>query len=323
MNHFLAEMYGTGGAGEAAPDESAAKVAQMELFAKVAADNGVDLTKLTPDQVNALWSEVMPKLASEDEDEDDEEGDEDKAPPSEKKDEKKDEEKEEEKAAAALQAAALAEFEQQKEAQAKLAEAELMGQVMAHSFVRELNEIEKSAGAGEFAQKALNSVKDVAGKASGRAKGAVHAVAKAERGASQSLGDKVLKGINRAGSSLGAEKNVVNRTVANKRLAGRLTAGAGAAGVAGGAYAATRGKDKEASAFDTLAAENAIKMAAEAGYDVQEATDRLNALFTLGQVQDSQKVAFVDDPNAALHVRSLELLESIGAPVNWEEVFGG
>ena len=324
MNQYLAEMYGTNGAGEAAPDasmdESATKVAQMELFAKVAADNNVDLTQLSPEQVSALWDEVMPKLAESEEDEEE------------------DEEDEEDKEASALQAQALAEFEQKKEAQSKLAEAELMGQVMAHSFVRELNEIEKEAGikekAVEYGRKGLEAARGVAGKASDAARsaasGAASRASHAGKAVSKATGVYDLSDAARIHKKLGPGGRGVpaavrdltreGRNAALKRGAGKAALTAGGVGAVG--YGAHKATKKEASAFDTLAAENAIKIASEAGYDAEDAAARLNALFTLDQVQDSEKIAYVDEPDAALHVRSLELLESIGAPVNWDEVFG-
>jgi hypothetical protein len=97
-------------------------------------------------------------------------------------------------------------------------------------------------------------------------------------------------------------------------------AAAGAAGAAGG-FAAGRASKKEASAFELLAAQNAVKVAAANGYDADEATNRVEAVYTLG-LEESQKVAYIEDTASALHVRSLEYLERAGYPVKWEEVFG-
>lgn len=298
MNQYLAEMYGTAGAApETAPEqESLSKIAQLELFAKVAADNGVDLTTLTPEQVTALYEEVMPKLAEGDEEKEEEE-DEDE------EEEEKDEEKEKK---AALEAAALAEFEESKIAQAKIAEAELMGQVMAHSFVRELNEIEKQAGAKEVASSVTKKVKSVSGYDDLKKAKEIHDNMKLLPDGGGHFVDKMKGDRNRAALK-GAAK------------AGGTTAAAAAAGY--GAKKAVGGK-KEASAFDILAAENAVKMAEAAGYDAEQAAELLNAQFTLGQIGESEKVAYVDDPANALHVRSLELLEGIGAPVDWTQIFG-
>ena len=78
----------------------------------------------------------------------------------------------------------------------------------------------------------------------------------------------------------------------------------------------------DASAFDTLAAQNAVKIAHEAGFDAEEAAQRVSAVFTLGQVPESTKIAHIEDPSAAQHVRSLEILEAASYPVNWEEIYG-
>lgn len=244
MNPYLAEMYGTAAAGEAARNdtltEGQLKMAQLELFAKVAADNGIDLNKLQPAQVNALYSEVM-KTAGEIPPQFLENVEKKKEEGKEKKD-GEEEKKEEEKAAAALQQAALQEFQEKRAQQAKLAEAELAGQVMAHAFARELREIEQ--GQQKQASEAPTSGK--------------------------------------APLSVGGQK--------------------------------------EASAFDILAAQNAVKMASDAGYDAGQVEQRLSALFTLEKVTDSTKIASIEDPATALQVRSLELLEDVGLAVDWTAV---
>lgn len=291
MNPWLAEMYGTG-SGQTDADEGLQKQAQLELFAKVAADEGIDLTTLSPAQVNELYTTVFAKTAEEGEDEGSEE------------DEKEDEEEEK----------AKEEHEAKKEGAAKLAEAELMGQVMAHSFVHELNEIEKSAAMPAALAKGL----EAAGKAGKSA---------------LSKGQELKGAATRAGGSLRAaaktapwSKDLTKRHLSEaaqhaKPLSGVGKAVAGTAAV-GGTYALgkSRGK-KEASAFDTIAARNAIKLASAAGYDEGEAVRLIESVYNLG-LEDSEKVAYIEDTSDALHVRSLEYLEKAGYPVNWEEVFG-
>lgn len=309
MNNWLAEMYGTGGQATDGA-EGSEKVAQLELFAKLAADEGIDLTQLEPSQVNELYAETFAKAASDDGDEDDEGGDSD------------------------VEEKAKAEHEEKKEGAAKLAEAELMGQVMAHSFVSELNEIqggdaEKMAAMPEALAKGLaaagkagKAVAGAAGKAGAKVKEKGKAVGKfyKEPVAQASKYQKKLTDPTTRNLQNKLEyKGVRNRAAgtAAKRIGG-TAAGVGAVG--GGAAAATKGR-KEASAFDLLAAQNAVKLAATSGYDEEQAVDLINAVYTLG-LGDSEKVAFIEDTADAIHVRSLEYLEGAGYDVNWEEVFG-
>ena len=131
MNPILARMYGTNGAA-AQVDESEKTAANKELFAKLAAQHNIDLSTMSPAQIEEMYSEVFSGQA---------------------------------KTAAATPAAAgptaeevaASEIEAQKVAAAEayfvekrafaedFAKADMMGRVMAHSFTQERGEIEKSA----------------------------------------------------------------------------------------------------------------------------------------------------------------------------------
>jgi hypothetical protein len=295
MNQWLADMYGTNGASEAQE-----KTAELELFAKLAADNGIDLSRLTAAQVHSLYAETFGKVAEEgsEEEGDDDSGEEDK--------------KEQ----------AVAEHEEKKESAAKLAEADLMGRVMAHALVSELGQIEKSAAMPAFLQKGMAAVGNAAGKSHSAEQAVSGRVGKALAGKKLPKG----VGIGGIGTATSEGKELVhNRNVSLGRKA--LGSAAGSTALVGGAtYAATRKKksdeQKESSAFETLAAENAIKVAAAAGYDADEALQRVNAVYILG-LGESEKVGHIERTDDALHVRALEYLESAGYPVNWQEVFGG
>lgn len=138
MNEFLAQVYKTAGA---PTDEDLQKVAEAELFAKLAYENGFNLDAMTDEQVADLWNkvgadeeagEMPPQFAKKEEGGGDE-----------KKDEKKEEkdEKKEEKEVAAVKEAAAQEFAMQKAAQDQLAFMDYCGRVMAHSYVDELTKI--------------------------------------------------------------------------------------------------------------------------------------------------------------------------------------
>ena len=125
MNDFLSAYYGVG-------DQSVEQDAQMEFFAKTAAQNGIDLSQLSSDQINYLWDATFSKTAE----------DEETAAIEEIVENMSDEEKAElleelEKEEVANEAAE--EIEQAKESMAKVAEADYLGRVMAHSYVDELD----------------------------------------------------------------------------------------------------------------------------------------------------------------------------------------
>ena len=145
MNEYLAQAYGT--ATPAAPtSDDTEKVAQAEMFAKLAADNGVDLSAMDDKTINELWNTYVTKMAA--------------STKEEKKDEK--DEEEEEKEAAAKLAAAEAEFTAQKEWQTKTAEADFLGRQMAHAYVDELKKIAVVVTAAEAAPPAVKTASKIA-----------------------------------------------------------------------------------------------------------------------------------------------------------------
>ena len=246
MTDYLNQLYP-----QASQDESMSKQAQMELFAKLAADHGIDLSSMDPTQISGLWDEVMSKSASDDGDEDDKGGDSD---PEEKEDKgsnlppaflkNKKGGDDEEKEAAALEQRALAEHAEKVAGQQKFAEAQQMGEVMAQAFIDKLAEHDAAV----------------------------------------------------AGSAASEEVSAETPAEPTK----------------------TAGAPEGASALDIVAAKNAVKIAAAGGYDAQKVASHLNARLVLG-APESQKIASIQDPGQAIQARSLELLESIGIPVEWEK----
>jgi len=309
MNLDLAQMYGTPGYEEAASaqQEDMSKVAQAELFAKLAADNNIDLQQLSDEQISQLWGDTFGvKLAEEEEEEEEE------------KEEEEEEKKKESAAQEFLLKKAAAE-----EWQAKLAEADYLGRVMAHSYVQELGQIgdnmDKEAGAealGARAGKALGRYGELlSGKKSRELGGKAEFFKKRVKAMREA--DAAGGAAGKAARERGARSGAAAKEEAKKVLKTRLATGGAVAALGGGGYAATRGKKKESSALDELAAEHAIHKAAEAGYDVDEAADRVTAVYTLG-LGESEKIASADTPEEAVETRSLEFLEAAGYPVNWE-----
>jgi hypothetical protein len=313
MNMDLAAMYGTPGGPS---EEDLEKTAQMELFVKLAAENQIDLSQYSDDEVAQLWEETF-KGAQE-------EGSENggKKPPKKEGEEEEEQEKE---------SAALAEFAEQQEWQEKVAEMDYLGRLMAHAYVNELNEIggamDKEAGkASELYGAAKGALSSLPGKARGvgeSVKGAPSRVMEALRAKGRAAhgGSYPRRKLEQAAAARGGSRADIEKIVRRRealRGAGEYGkkglpyAGAGAAG-----YAA--GRSKQSSAIDEYAAELAIQKIAESQHwDVDEAVERVGALFTLG-APESEKIAMASDVNEAIEARSLELLEAAGYPVEWND----
>ena len=114
MDAKLAEMYGTNQVDETDVE----KLAAAELAEKLAADESMNLSEMSEDDIEALAAQVLEGDSSAEETE------------------------EEEKTASEEEG----EEEVADEDQEKLAEADYLGRVMAHSYVQELRNIEKTAG---------------------------------------------------------------------------------------------------------------------------------------------------------------------------------
>ncbi len=145
MSDLLASTFGTKVA-HATP-EDLEKRAQVEYFNGLCKEQGIDIQQLNDAQVDELYKvamemrkeagEMPPQFAKKDDDKKDE---------PEKKGDKDDEAKE----AEAKIAAAEAEFMAKKAAAVKVAEADAMGRIMAHSLVAELDKIAAERGGSPF-----------------------------------------------------------------------------------------------------------------------------------------------------------------------------
>lgn len=331
MDRLLAEYFGNtvktasaAVAPQVASDE-AEKVAQIEIFEKLAAEEGIDLEKLSEEQIGYLWNQVFAKEASAEEGKkDDDKGEKEKDSEGDPAEAKKEEAKKE--------------HEEKKEAAAKLAEAAYLGKVMAHSLVSELNKIAAAHGAGEGTDageqvaegenkeaampphlaKALGKGKELAGKA-GKSVGDA-----AKRGKELLTGSKLKEHIGNASSKAPSVQHLHMDEAMNearKVTKARIGAGAAAAGAAAGAgvAAAKAGKKKESSAIDELALEAAVKIAEAGGFDGEEAAQRVLGVYHLSLLGESEKIAAAADTDAAIEIRALEFLETAGYPVTWNE----
>jgi len=332
MDAYLAEYFGNAPASSGPSGEDFEKAAQVELFQKLASDNGIDLDTLNDNQLTQLWNATFEKSAEESAEEERAEKKERAGLEQAKKglDKAREGDDEEKKAYAAAELAMI------QDGQAKFAEASDMGKIMAHSYVAELRKIAEDEQAKEAAKKPgmfARAGKYLKGVATGehveksRESGKSGlSYLKERRHAQLNPNSKRTENFRRARDEMsgGATKKEM-RNMAAKAVATHaghqvahhgLTKAAPAAAIAGGAYAA--GRSKESSALDELAGEAALNKVAAAGWDPEEAGERLDAVLTLG-MDLSEKIASAADVDSAVEVRSLELLEAAGYPVTWSE----
>lgn len=270
-------------------DETLEKSAEAVMFAKVAAQEGIDLRQFDDEQLAQLWNITFSKTAEEEET---------KAEEAKEEEDEKEEEKKE--AAAREHSVKLAHAQE-------LQRADELGERIAKSYLNYLHkyaeaqasegeELDKEAGIADKFKKGLDHVRGALGKQ--------HGPTSATPPKGSFSGPEISKA------------RLAGRHVADtvKEHKGKATAAGGAA-IGAGAFAAGRAsKKKEASHLDGLALEHAVKLAHAAGFDPEEAADRVLAVNTLG-LEDSTKVA--QDLDGQVHIRALEFLEAAGYPVTW------
>jgi len=288
MDQYLAEMYGTPG-----HDEQKEKLAQVEIFSKLAADQDIDLNKLTDEQVSELWDATF----SEDD--------------TEKTAEAEGANVDELYAQAQQEVSgALSQGELQKQADA-------FGKQAAHAFYAELNEIEKAAASGTD----LEAARALHGGKGAKKDGLSSKIEDLKRSPGYQKAQNLMRGAKGKAEDVmrsPAVQKTKNLAKTRGGKAGLLAAGMLGAGAAGAqAYKSLKGNDKKASALDQLAGQLAFEKAAEAGWNGEELAERINAVLVLGP-GESEKIAYAADTDEAIEVRSLELLEMAGYPVEWE-----
>jgi hypothetical protein len=271
MDPKLAEIYGTNQQNEADLE----KLAAAELAEGLANDDQLDTDGLSEDELEAVAQDVLNASGEE-----------------------SNEEVEQEKTSAA------------EEAQEKLAEADYLGRVMAHAYVKELRDIEgsmeKEAGMTSGAR-AMQSAKGTAGKAAGKVGGFLSKVkdvatgkqaregfsaaskSKATGNAAKAMGEKSVmspKGKERAGAMaakhLGEGKEHMKSGLKGMAKTVGLYGGAAAT-----AYGAKKALEKKSSALETLVEARAMEILQASGIDPNELTE------TEGQEK-------VSDPREAL-----------------------
>ena len=270
MDAQLAEIYGTGQ--EANAEEDQVKLAAAELLVKLAGDNNVDLSQFSDAEVTEMVqelqkeAEIPPQFQKKEGGESSESG--------EKKESKETPESKE-------SGESSSESPEAKKAEAaeKVAEADFLGRVMAHSFTQECREIEKQAG-GKV-QLVKDVAKDVGKKGKASFLNMIH----------------------------GKKDSAVAALKSHPKSA---LGGAAALGAAGGAAAMHKKSEAEQSALDSLAEQRALAMAKEAGW-----VDAEGNLLAPSPAPEATKTASPLD--LAVERRALEMLEANGYPVTWNE----
>ena len=271
---------------------------QVELFTKIAAEQGVDVNALSDEQVSQLWNATF---SGEEE---------------------------------SLKQAADAEFLEKQAMAQDIAKFDALGRIAAHAFAEEAEKIagddltrRPKASDGRKRSTVLGTLLDRGDKS--KMEGIKYDAGRKASFSSDTPsmpGGKFLNGFNRnkAEFSSGNKLSLPAKGMWDKAkelasqhgsTAGKAALVAGALGAAGyGIHRATR--DKEASAIDAYAFQAAFDKLAEDGWDTDEAAERLNALATLG-VGDSTKIAYAQNTEQAVDLRAFELIEQAGYPVNW------
>lgn len=253
MDQTLAKIYGTN---EEVQD--AEKLASAELAEKLAEGEELNLDGLSTDDLEALAQQVLSAGADEGAEEEQTE------------EQVESEDAEEEKTAS----------DETTEAEEKLAEADYLGRVMAHSYVQELKNIEKNASGtmADYGQtptasktertlkKAKETASGVTEKLKGRAKDVgegfkdLHYMAKSPRAAASALKDSL--------KSQGLKGTLKGNSKALKAL-GVAGAGATAVGLGAKKMMSKKSEAEQISALDQLAIERAKEILAENGVELQ------------------------------------------------------
>lgn len=276
----------------AAEQQAAQNDAVLELFAKTAAAQNVDLTKMSQAQISAEFDAFCTKLAE-----------------AEKEEEEEAKRKKREEAAAAEHNEKKAEF-------AKVAEWQQGGATMADSFTQRLADngvlelLQKFASGNAIETTGTAAAGEKAKGLFGRAKDSVSGAASAVKG---KVGDA-------ARYVASAVKNNPGRAAG---IAGGAAALAGGAALAHHHFSHKGGSpegEKSASAIDQLAFDEVGAIAERFGLPVEDTLSKVAAALQLGDIGESKKVAMVEGLPEAVTVRAFEMLEGARFAVDWDSV---
>lgn len=278
--------------------EDLVKAAQADWLVKAAAEQGLDLSGASNEQLEALYNDVFGKTAEGKDDDEDEEK---------KKVEEAKQEHEEKKASAQL-----------------LMEADAFGRMQARAYVDELNKIASVSTAAHSAKNAIMAAAEKvqnAGKRGVQLLGGGNEKIQGALNAAKKLESKATSSNQREFASKLVDKyEKLNKTEKHKVWGARGAAGLTAAGAVGLGAKAIHDHGAESSkhsSFEEVSAMVALEKAAAAGWDVEDCATRIASVIAQGGAQEQSKVAFVADFAQAVDMRALELLELGGYQVNW------
>ncbi len=263
IDSFLAEMYNTKTASAPSAQEDLEKEASVQLFMKLAGQEGIDLKSMSDKDVMALYDTWQAKVA--------ESGAVEPPVAAPAKTAGVDD------AAQATRAVAEKEYEEKRAAAEKAAEADVLGRIMAHAFTDEFRKIAAAGGVPGIE----------AGAESAKTAGEMpEAFRNAMKGKGEDKGEK--KDDDDGKGEKGEKKD-----------------------------APPPFQKKKASAIDELAAERAVKVAHEGGFNAEQAARKVASVRELELVGESTKVASAASLDDAVGIRALEFLEAAGYPVTW------
>lgn len=292
MDQWLANIYGTGGG------EDLEKTAQAVMLQKLAEEEGVDISGLDEEQLEALAQEVLGGEGDVVED--------GGIDPNE------------------VEQPVITEEQLAKEAQAKFEEADFLGRVMAHAYTQELEKI--------------GGVKDVARRAGGAISRGAKSVGRAFRGDTLREGVKKYRSMGRlegkAKKHMSAGGGMNNRSMIeegrklkdrashakgqarNMALRGAAKSGLAYGGAGAAAYGAKKGLEKDASAtaFEKLAFDHAGQILGAAEQTLQQGQQSPFLMQQAPQIQYPEQAT--PQFAQALDERALEILAENGYDVD-------
>lgn len=246
MNEFLANLYGTAEDIGATAGDDTEKLAQAQIMNEMFEAEGIDVDQLAPETIVKVAESLF--------------GDDNEITPED----------------------VAAEPEAGDEDEQKLAEADFLGRVMAHSYVNEMGEIEKQAASVRGAGKAIGRGAHWLGAKLTPSSLAERVGARASKGVGRArAAQTAAAGLKGKAKARAAKAIASERRQASGRAMTRLrkgvgygAAGLGVAGTGAAGYGGYKALKKQ-SAMDTLAEQRAMEILAESGYDIDNGETKL------------------------------------------------
>jgi hypothetical protein len=191
------------------------------------------------------------------------------------------------------------EQENQDASQEKIAEADFLGRVMAHSYTQEMQEIEKQANLthAQIMSRTLS-----AGTKAGKNEALLTRLGKFFKG----QGKNIKEGV--TGRRQVGDSPYMTASVSKLQRAKKLAPAAGAAALLGGGGTVAAMHKHNAADLDKLAEERAYQMMFEQGWIDEQ-----------GNALHEPQVKEASDIESEVETRALQMLEASGYPVTWNQ----